>query len=71
MTPDIRRQLNEAKDKRLEDEHAILYSYYRRKLGSNKDARAALSKHLEWHDCGWARHVLESTKHWNHLDNER
>ena len=71
MTPDIRRQLNEAKDKRLEDEHAILYSYYRRKLGSNKDARAALSKHLEWHDCGWARHVLESTKHWNNLDNER
>ena len=71
MTPDIRRQLNEAKDKRLEDEHAILYAYYRRKLGSNKDARAALSKHLEWHDCGWARHVLESTKHWNNLDNER
>lgn len=71
MTPGTRQQLNEAIDKRLNDEHAILYDYYRRKLGSNKDARAALSKHLEWHDCGWARHVLESTKHWNNLDNER
>ena len=71
MTPGIRHQLNEAIDKRLKDEHAILYDYYRRKLGSNKDARSALFKHMEWHDLGWARQVLESTKHWNNLDNER
>ena len=71
MTPGIRQQLNEAIDKRLEDEHAILYDYYRRKLGSNRDARGALSYHLEWHDDGWGRHVLESTRHWNNLDNER
>ena len=71
MTPGIRQQLNEAIDKRLEAEHEILYDYYRRKLGSNRDARGALSYHLEWHDDGWSKHVFKSTRHWNNLKNER
>ena len=71
MTPGIRQQLNEAIDKRLEAEHSILYDYYRRMLGSNSDARDALRHHLEWHNCGWSKHVFESTRHWNNLKNER
>lgn len=71
MTPEIRRQLNEAIDKRLEDERAILFEYYRRRLGSNEDARGAVRAHFTHTPNPWWNHVMESTKHWNDLDNER
>jgi hypothetical protein len=74
MNADIRNTLDQKGRKRVEDEKAILYEYYKRvKHMTNKDARDAVSRHFTYNrsEQEKANNIFELTKHWNDLNNER
>lgn len=73
MNSSIRHELDERWEKRLDDQRAILWDYYKHvKLMCNEDARDAVNSHFKA-GC-WTRdnmNIFELTRHWSDLNNER
>lgn len=72
MNSSIRQELEERWDKRIEDQKAILYDYYKNvKHMCNEDARSAVDSHFTWPKRDKSNDIFELTKHWSDLNNER
>ena len=73
MNSSIRHELDDRWEKRLDDQRAILWGYYKDvKLMCNEDARDAVNSHFK---TGYRMrddmNIFELTRHWSDLNNER
>ena len=73
MNSSIRHELDERWEKRLDDQRAILWDYYKHvKLMCNEDARGAVESHFTWGPMMRnGMNIFELTRHWSDLNNER
>ncbi len=73
MNSALRHQLDELREKRIENEKAILWDYYKRAHHmTNEDARGAVANHFQTNPVSIVgEKIFKATEHWNDLNNER